>query len=72
MATPSASSTPSTSTPSSAGGVTLEAIMALLMRMDARLDTFNDELYQVNTHVGHIARGQVVISVFTASSSPSP
>ena len=54
--TPLACSIPSTSTPfSSAGGVTLEAIMAQLECMDARLDTLNDELCQVNTHVGHIA-----------------
>ena len=40
------------STPSSsAGGVTLEAIMAQLERMDARLGTFTTELYQVNTRV---------------------
>ena len=40
-----ASTTPSTSAPSSfASGVTLEAIMAQLVRMDARLDTLNDEL----------------------------
>ena len=44
--TPSTSTTPSTSAPSSsAGGVTFEAIMAQLVRMDARLDTLNDELY---------------------------
>ena len=35
------SSTPSTST---AGGVTLEAIMAQLQRMDARLDSLTDEM----------------------------
>ena len=40
---------------SSAGGVNLEAIMAQLMRMDARLDTFSDELCQVNTRVSRIA-----------------
>ena len=57
MATPPASSAPSTSAPSSsAGGVTLEAIMAQLMRMDALLDTLSDELCQVNTRVGRIAR----------------
>ena len=50
--TPPASSAPSTSTPSSTGGVTLEAIMAKLVRMDARLDTLSDELCQVNTRVG--------------------
>ena len=54
--TPPTSTTPSTSAlSSSVGGVTLEAIMAQLVRMDARLDTLNDELCQVNTHVGCIA-----------------
>ena len=44
-ATPPAHSTPSTSAPSSSsGGVTLKAIMALLVRMDAHLDTLSDEL----------------------------
>ena len=43
--TPPASTAPSTSAPlSSMGGVTSEAIMAQLMRMDARLDTLSDEL----------------------------
>ena len=55
-ATPPAFSTPSTSTPSSsAGGVTLEAIIAQLVHMDACLDTLSDELCQVNTRVGRIA-----------------
>ena len=54
--TPLASSAPSTSVPCSfMGGVTLEAIMAQLMRMDARLDTLSDKLCQVNTRVGRIA-----------------
>ena len=54
-ATPAASTTLSTSAPSSStGGVTLEAIMAQLVRMDAHLDTFNNELCQVNTCVGRI------------------
>ena len=54
--TPPASFAPSTSTPSSsAGGVTLEAVMAQLQRMDACLDTLSDELCQVNTRVGRIA-----------------
>ena len=58
-ATPLASSTPSTSTPSSsADGVTLEAVMAQFQRMDAHLDTFSDELCQVNTRHSHIARRQ--------------
>jgi len=29
--------------------------MVQLQRMDARLDTLNDELCQVNTHIGCIA-----------------
>ena len=45
--------------------------MAQLMRMDARLDILNDELCQVNTHVGRIARQQAVMSGFTVASSPS-
>ena len=52
---PLASITPSTSTfSSSAGGVTLETIMAQLVCMDARLDTLSNELCQVNSHVDHI------------------
>ena len=44
-ATPPTSSPPSTSAPfSSAGGVTLDTIMAQLQRMDTRLDTLSDEL----------------------------
>ena len=73
MATPPASSAPFTSTPSSsAGGVALKAIMVYLMRMDACLDILSDELCQVNTRVGCIARQQAVMGGFTASSSPSP
>ena len=52
---PAASAVPSISAPSSlVGGVTLEAIMAQLQRMDACLDTLTDELCQVNTRVGRI------------------
>ena len=48
---------PSTSAPSSlSGGVMLEAVMEQLKGMDAILDTLITELYQVNTHVSHIAR----------------
>ena len=55
-ATPLAHSTPSTSAPSSfKGGVMLEVIMVQLQRMDARLDTFTDEMSQVTTYVGRIA-----------------
>ena len=72
-ATPPASYAPSTSAPSSSvGRVTLEAIMAQLVRMDAHLDTLNNELCQVNTRVDRIARRQAVMGGFTASSSPSP
>ena len=39
--------------------------MAQLVRMDARLNTLNDELCQVNTCVGRIARRQVVVGGFT-------
>ena len=56
-ATRPASTAPFTSAlSSSAGGVTLKAIMAQLVCMDTLLDTLNDELCQVNTRVGRIAR----------------
>ena len=72
MAAPPASSTPSTSAPSaSAGGVTLDVIMAQLQHMDARLDTLTDELCQVNTRVCRIARRQARLGGFTESPSPS-
>ena len=55
-AAPPTPSAPSTSAPSSSmSGVTLEDIMAQLQRIDARLDTLNDELCQVNTRAGRIA-----------------
>ena len=57
ITTPPASFAPFTSAPSSsASGVTLEVIIAQFQRMDARLDTLNDELCQVNTRVGRIAQ----------------
>ena len=63
--TPPTSTTPSTSSPSSfAGGVTLEATVAQLVCMDARLDTLNDDLCQVNTRVGYIARRHAVMGGF--------
>ena len=52
--------------------MTLEAIIAQLVQMDAHLDTLSDELCQVNTHVGRITRRQVVMGGFTIASSPSP
>ena len=55
-AAPPIPSAPSTSTPSSStSDVTLEDIMVQFQHTDACLDTFNDELCQVNTRVGHIA-----------------
>ena len=38
--------------------------MAQLQRMDARLDTLSTELYQVNVHVGRIARQQATIGSY--------
>ena len=46
--------------------------MTQLLCMDARLDTLNDELCQVNTHVSRIAQRQAVMGGFTVASSPSP
>ena len=40
--------------------------------MDACLDTFSDELCQVNTYVSCIAQRQAIIGGFTVSPSPSP
>ena len=45
--------------------------MAQLVRMDACLDTLNDDLCQVNTRVGYIARRHAVMGGFTVASSPS-
>ena len=42
-------------------------IMVQLQHMDARLDTLSTELYQVNVHVGHIARRQVTMAVLHLS-----
>ena len=65
----SASSTFAPST--SVGGVTLDAIMVQLQRMDAHLDTLTIEMYQVNTRVDHIARRQALLGGFVESPSPS-
>ena len=71
--TPLASSTLSTSAYSfSAGGMTFEAIMVQLQRMDARLATLTIELYQVNTYVSRIARQQACLGGFVQFPSPSP
>ena len=70
---PTASAVLSSFSPSSStGDVTLKAIMMQLQRMDARLDTFIDELCQVNTCVGRIAWRRACLGGFTASPSPSP
>ena len=46
--------------------------MAQLQRIDARLDTFSTELYQVNARVGHIARRQAAMGGFAPKPTPSP
>ena len=43
--------------------------MTQFVRMDTRLDTLSDELCQVNTHVGCIARQHPVMGGFTVASS---
>ena len=71
--TPPPPFTPSTSTPSSSsGGVMLATIMAQLERIDTRFNTFNDELCQVHTRVGHIAQRQACMGGFVGAPSPSP
>ena len=50
----------------------MDAIIAQLQRMDARLDTLSIELFQVNTRVGHIARRQARLGGFLESPSPLP
>ena len=40
--------------------------------MDACLDTLTDELCQVNTHVGRIAKRQAHLGGFVESPSPPP
>ena len=46
--------------------------MAQLQCMDARLDTFSTELYQVNVRVGRIARQQASMGCFAPKATPSP
>ena len=43
--------------------------MAQLQRVDARLNTLSDELCQVNTRVGRIARRQAEMGDYTVASS---
>ena len=40
--------------------------------MDARLDTFTTEMYQVNTRVSYIAKRQAHLGGFVKSPSPPP
>ena len=40
--------------------------------MNARLDTLSTELYQVNVHVGRIARRQAAMGDFAPEPTPSP
>ena len=71
MVAPPTSWTPSTFALSSfTSGVTLDAIMVQLQRMDARLDTLSNELCQVNTRVSRIARWQARLGGFVESPSP--
>ena len=46
--------------------------MAQLQRMDARLDTFFIELYQVNVRVDCIAWWQEIMCGFAPEASPPP
>ena len=46
--------------------------MAQLQRMDAHLDTLSMKLYQVNVHVGRIARRQATMGGFAFEPIPSP
>ena len=46
--------------------------MAQLQRMDTRLDTLSTKLYQVNVHVGRIARRQATMGDFALEATPSP
>ena len=74
---PTASAIPSFSAPSTsaASGVTLEAIMVQLQRMEANfggcLDYLTDEMCQMNTRVGRIARRQACMVGFASSPFPS-
>ncbi|KAK9992506.1 hypothetical protein SO802_027491 [Lithocarpus litseifolius] len=63
---------PTTLAPSSSSSsITLEDIMAQLQCIDARLDILSDELCQVNSRVGRIARRQAVMGGFVPSLPPT-
>ena len=44
--------------------------MVQLQCLDAHLDTLSTQLYQVNVHVGHIARQQAIMGGFAPEASP--
>ena len=46
--------------------------MVQLQRVDARINTLFTKLYQVNIHVGRIARRQAVMGGFALEASPPP
>ena len=46
--------------------------MAQFQCMDTRINTLSTELYQVNVHVGRIARRQVTMGGFTLEATPLP
>ena len=46
--------------------------MAQLQHMDTCLDTLSIELYQLNVHVGRIARRQATMGGFAYEATPSP
>ena len=46
--------------------------MAQFQRMNARLDTLSTEMYQMNVHVGRIARRQATMGEFAPEVAPSP
>ena len=70
VAPPTPSAPPTSTLSTSAVGVTLDAIVEQLQRMDAFLDTLSTELYQVNTRVSCIARWQARLGGFVESPSP--
>ena len=70
--TPSCSARPTSAPSSSSSDVSLGDIIAQLQRMDTRLDTLSTELYQVNVHVGRIARWQATMGGFAPQVTPSP
>ena len=46
--------------------------MAQFQCMDTRINTLSTELYQVNVHVGHIARRQATMGGFALEATPLP